>query len=67
VGKIEGPKVVRNFAERPTEPMSPLWGLSETKPSSKDHSQAEAPGTYVADVQFSLHVDSPNNWSGGYP
>ena len=47
--------------ERPTKTtnMDP-WRLPKTEPLTKEQAQAGlGPCTYVADVQFGLHVDPP--------
>ena len=58
MGRIESRQGDRNSTGRPTElPNLDPWGLSETEPTTKEHICAKDPSTYIADVQFSLHVD----------
>ena len=67
---IEGSEGDRKSTKKSTESnnLDP-WKLSETDPPTKEHKQAVLmhPGTYVADMQSSPHVGTPNNESWDCP
>ena len=60
--RIDSPEGDRNSTGRPTESTNlDPWGLSETEPPTKEHTQAGPspppnPSTYVVDVQLSLYT-----------
>jgi hypothetical protein len=61
-GRIEDSRRDRNSTGRATESTTlDPWGLSETEPPTKEHTQAGPspppnPSTYVVDVQLSLYT-----------
>lgn len=65
--RIEGPKGDEYTTGRPSN--LDVWELSETMLSTKEntHVLESGPGTYVADMQLSLHVDPPTPESEALP